>query len=72
MLSGGSRARRLPLFPFFCLQPPPDEFFYIPQKPYNVWGTLFDQLTYPETAAKVRSQPAPPAATRCDRYGLSH
>ena len=22
--------------------------FYLPQKPYNVLGTLFDQLTYPE------------------------
>lgn len=24
------------------------EVFYLPQKPYNVLGTLFDQLTYPE------------------------
>lgn len=25
------------------------EVFYLPQKPYNVLGTLFDQLTYPAT-----------------------
>ena len=25
--------------------------FYIPQKPYQVLGTLFDQITYPSTAA---------------------
>ena len=24
------------------------EVFYLPQKPYNVLGTLYDQLTYPE------------------------
>lgn len=24
--------------------------FYLPQKPYNVCGTLFDQLTYPESS----------------------
>ena len=30
--------------------------FYLPQKPYNVLGTLFDQLTYPEIpkSAEVR------------------
>lgn len=26
------------------------EVFYIPQKPYNVIGTLIDQLTYPDTS----------------------
>ena len=32
-------------------KPPLEELFYIPQKPYNVHGTLADQLTYPETAS---------------------
>merc|ERR1719316_1500644 len=26
-----------------------EEVFYLPQKPYNVLGTLVDQLTYPDT-----------------------
>jgi ABC-type uncharacterized transport system fused permease/ATPase subunit len=30
-----------------------EDFFYIPQKPYNVFGTLADQLTYPETADRT-------------------
>ena len=34
-------------------KPPVEDFFYIPQKPYNVHGTLADQLTYPETAEKT-------------------
>ena len=27
------------------------EVFYLPQKPYQVLGTLLDQITYPETGA---------------------
>ena len=34
-------------------KPPLEDFFYIPQKPYNVFGTLADQLTYPETADRT-------------------
>jgi ABC-type uncharacterized transport system fused permease/ATPase subunit len=34
-------------------KPPLDDLFYIPQKPYNVFGTLADQLTYPNTAART-------------------
>jgi ABC-type uncharacterized transport system fused permease/ATPase subunit len=29
----------------------PDQIFYVPQKPYNVLGTLFDQVTYPRNSA---------------------
>ena len=29
----------------------PDQIFYVPQKPYNVLGTLFDQVTYPRSSS---------------------
>ena len=34
-------------------KPKTEEFFYIPQKPYNVRGKLADQLTYPMQATDV-------------------
>eukprot|EP01051_Picozoa_sp_SAG22_P009766 SAG22_NODE_837_length_6911_cov_4.576629_10_plen_60_part_00 len=34
------------------------EVFYLPQKPYQVLGTLVDQITYPETAADKSVSPA--------------
>ena len=33
---------------------PFSDVFYLPQKPYNVIGTLVDQLTYPQAAAEVK------------------
>ncbi len=30
------------------MKPPTSSTFYLPQKPYNVVGTLVDQITYPE------------------------
>eukprot|EP00746_Dinoflagellata_sp_MGD_P150916 gnl/MRDRNA2_/MRDRNA2_82672_c0_seq3.p1 gnl/MRDRNA2_/MRDRNA2_82672_c0~~gnl/MRDRNA2_/MRDRNA2_82672_c0_seq3.p1 ORF type:complete len:1287 (+),score=215.03 gnl/MRDRNA2_/MRDRNA2_82672_c0_seq3:83-3943(+) len=32
-----------------------EEVFYLPQKPYNVLGTLVDQLTYPDTGGNAKS-----------------
>jgi ATP-binding cassette subfamily D (ALD) protein 3 len=31
------------------------DIFYVPQKPYNVLGTLSDQITYPEVGGKPLS-----------------
>jgi ATP-binding cassette, subfamily D (ALD), member 3 len=44
------------LWPLSCgvvMKPPADEFLFIPQKPYQVLGTLRDQIIYPHSRARA-------------------